>query len=340
VRVAHVVRADAAHHIGGDLVQLHASVQALRTLGVDAFAASPEDAGEADVVHLYNLQLAKETFAARRAALRHSGSVYVLSPVFWSWADPTFSLRQAVPRQLRSSWRLGRQLLSDGAAVLPNSMAEMDVLERHFNIRRTARWVCVRNGVDFARWRTRQPGDGEALRARSGVDARWIVLCVARVEPIKNQQLLLEAVRLLDDTAVIFVGPPGDGAYASDLRREVDRTPRSASWLGPVAHQQLADVLPGAYVHVLPSLRETPGLATMEAAAAGLEIVAVRAGPTEEYFGPYAHWVDALTPTNLAAAIETSQREPKQPGLRQHIAAFDWTATARQLKEVYEAIVG
>src|SRR3954462_12363662 len=79
-------------------------------------------------------------------------------------------------------------------------------------------------GADVARTRERR----EAVRAELGVDG-CVVLCVARLAPEKNVELLLEAFRLLDgDVRLVVVG---DGPERAQLEAAAPAGTRFTGWL-------------------------------------------------------------------------------------------------------------
>ncbi len=99
------------------------------------------------------------------------------------------------------------------------------------------------------------------------------VLCVARLEPRKNQLMLLEALR--DDPrpmVLIAGGAEYVPAYAQLCRSFPRRGPTLV--LGRLPGAMLAAAYRAAAVHCLPSWFELPGLVTLEAARHGARIAA------------------------------------------------------------------
>lgn len=341
-------------------MQLHATVTALQSEGIDAHAVTRDDAPErVDIVHLYNVQLPDALVGDFRwARARYPDAKIAVSPVVWP-LDVRSILRtrdrELVVRMLRRTaksrltWRRCRTVLASAAAVFPNSIAELQRTVKYFRIGDPVRWHAVPNGIWLDEWPVVRGTDEERaeMLAVAGItaDVRTVVACVARIELFKNQRALVEAVALLPEVALLLVGPrsvgrSGEERYVSDTLERLGSELRGrAAWLGASSRQEIRQLLRTVDVHVLPSFRETPGIASLEAAATGCEIVATREGSAEEYFGADAQYAEAHSPPSIAAAIERAMAQPRQPQLRARVEAFDWSAAGRVLAECYRAIV-
>jgi glycosyltransferase involved in cell wall biosynthesis len=142
----------------------------------------------------------------------------------------------------------------------------------------------IRPAVDIGRFVAAGSLDDEcraAFRCRHGIpDADLVVACVARVDPLKNHALLLRALRAARDAgarvALVCVGEvaPGDRAYASELGALACALGVEAQvrWVG---HQHdVAPWLAAADAAALPSLSEAGPAVLVEAAAAGVALLA------------------------------------------------------------------
>jgi len=344
---------------GGDTVQIVETMRALRRLGVEAdlstsLAADPRAYA---VVHLFNLGRVQETaFHARRAA--QAGVPVVLSPIYWNPGEferrGHFGVRAAVCRalpvetieRLRGVWRycadrernpatrelvlrgwrrLQRYALSVASCLLPNSAAELELLRRDFGALPCPA-VVAPNGVSAS--------FGEAPQGeRSGV------VCVGRIDPRKNQLRLAQALR--ESTyRLTLVGEP-----APNHRRYLARTLRCGgdrvTWLGAMSHEQVREILWRSAVHALPSWFETPGLASLEAAAAGCAIVVTDRGSTREYFGADAHYCEPDDIASIAAAVARAGASPPPARLRERVLShFTWEQAAKRTLVAYEVALG
>lgn len=358
-RVLHVLRADHAGHVGGDLVQLGATVEALRDLGVDAIAATLADApDDVGVVHLYNLQrpasLLRDVRTARR---RWPSAAIALSPVWWPMELATMAksgqrqvLAKAVKTGLKSAawWPYLRRLLGRVDLVLPNSEAEVRALRRSFRLAARPpddrRWVVVPNGIDLDRWPVRR-ADTErrgAVLERLGLDpgAPLVIACVARIEPVKNQRSLVLALDHLPDAVLVLVGPAGTDRYLAAVEKAATAEGRRGrvAFAGRLDAASIAEVLSATDVHALVSYRETPGLASLEAAATGCAVVVTADGSAPEYFGDAAHVTDPFDPVAVATSIAAAASDSRQLVARRRVERYSWRVAGEVLAGAYERV--
>ena len=172
---------------------------------------------------------------------------------------------------------------------------------------------------------------GSAERGRSMLGAEPFVLCVGRVEPIKNQLTLARAMRSVP-RRLVLVGAvlPAHGAYLRACRAALP----SLVHLPHVDQHLLPDVYAAADVHVLPSWYETTGLATLEALAAGTPCVAGRSPCVEDYFEGGVRLHRPGDERGLRASILEALDEPRGRG-RELAARCSWERTAEELLEAY-----
>ena len=353
-RVLHVLRSDHATHTGGDLVQIRQTVAALISAGVDAQASTIQDfEGPAPhVVHLYNFQL---PLALRRdlleARARWPDCRVAVSPIFWRLTpreamaapDPSIwwrTVKSAVKNRL--SWTTCRRVLASCDAVLPNGVSELRRTAQYFRVRPDERWTVVPNGVDLRAWPMRNgPPDRGLVLSAGGLDSGCapVIACVGRVEPRKNQLAVVRAVAALPGSALILVGPAGDEPYAARVRRALAPHPHRMAWLGSRTPAEILRLFGGVDVHVLASLFETPGLVSLEAAAAGCEVVITTGGSPAEYFAGTAHVARSPRASSVRAAIIESSAHPQQPATRRQVERFDWSESAGVLASVYAQLM-
>jgi glycosyltransferase involved in cell wall biosynthesis len=160
-------------------------------------------------------------------------------------------------------------------------------------------------GVDTAFWGTLDASARVEAERLAATHPR-LVLAVGRLVPYKGFDVLIEAIRQIDATAIIV----GDGAQAESLRRltELHGVSDRVLFAGNVSREKLRTLLHAARVFAFPSLTraETFGIAQLEAMAAGLPIVntALPTGvPTVARDGIEALTVGPGDPTRLAEAI-------------------------------------
>ncbi|WP_410645563.1 glycosyltransferase [Amycolatopsis sp. lyj-346] len=113
------------------------------------------------------------------------------------------------------------------------------------------------------------------VRASLGVpEGTPVALCLARLEPQKRHDVLLDAWAAVGGDAVLWLA--GDGSLRADLERRAQALGRRVEFLGTRA--DVPDLLAAADVTVLTSDWEGLPLAVLESMAAGRPVVATDVG--------------------------------------------------------------
>lgn len=183
---------------------------------------------------------------------------------------------------------------------------------------------------------------------------RTVLLCVGRIDPVKNQAWLvgeLPAIRARHpDVLLALVGAPTDAAYEAHVRERVAALDLTDHVLltGPAepASALLAGLFQAAAVAVLPSLSETFGLILVEAWAAGTVVLSsrtsgalslVRAGEDGELF-------DVAAPATFHAALDRLLADPAArarmacAGRERARAQYGDAAAAGRMKALYDGL--
>lgn len=355
IRAVHILRDDADARFGGDVVHLHALVDAVGAHGIDAVAATWDVApATADVVHLWNLDL---PFALRdhaeAARRRWPGAAVVVTPIFWPWPlgsllrarDPSIWYRAARNgAKAWVSWPAVRRTLAGVDSVIACSGRELALLSRYYRLPRPPTWSAAPTGVWAAVWgEQRAPATRAAVLAEAGLphDTVSLVVCAGRLEPLKNQRTLVRAVSAVPGAALVLVGAASDRRYTTSvLDAATDVLPGRFAWLGRRPQDEVRRLLAAADVHALVSYREVASLSSLEAAASGSEVVVSRWSSAEEYFGDLAHLCDADDEASVVTALERARAAPRQPALQQLVAgSYDWSVAGRMVAERYEDVV-
>lgn len=148
------------------------------------------------------------------------------------------------------------------------------------------------------------------LRAQWGaVDMTLVVMCVSRLAPEKNLDVVLEAFRAMrwirPGAKLVLVG---DGPLLASLERNEEGVILAGKRVG----RELSEHYASADAFLFPSLTETFGNVTLEAMASGLAIVAYRYAAAREHL---EHAQSALLPefddkAGFIAAAENLARDP------------------------------
>lgn len=233
----------------------------------------------------------------------------------------------------------------DGVIAVSEAIA--DVLASSGVDRRRVRVIHV--GIDCRRFN--QPRDRRAaIRARWGAAAHDLVLFTTAVlEPRKGHDVLLQAIADLcrAHLPVRWI-VCGDGSQRTQLEARARDAGVAERVVFTGFSPNVAELLTGADVFVLPSRFEGLGIAVIEAMAAGLPVIASRVGGIPEIVaaGETGLLVPAGEPAALAAAITriAADREWAQAlgsnGRQRALGQFSSTAMAAAVEAYYYALLG
>jgi len=154
------------------------------------------------------------------------------------------------------------------------------------------------------------------------------VLAVGTLEPRKNLERLVEAVRRTH-TELRIVGARGWGG--------VQVGGNGVRWLGEVGDAELARLYRGAACLAYPSLYEGFGIPVLEAMACGVPVVTTRGTAMEEVADGAAVLVDARDPAEIADGIARAVAGRKTLVARglERARAFRWDTVAAATVDVY-----
>ena len=351
MRALLVVRPDAFAKPGGDVVAAEGAAAALRAAGaeVDLVADERPDPRAHDVAHVFGItdpELQHEQFAALRA----HGTPLVVSPIWWD-RSALFAVGPRLVRALhdRDPRRVERRLAQlraqeDRLGTRAGRGAERRLQQQARLLRacdvalpasEIEAYACARGlRVLDVPYVVAPYGVGPEAFAVERAPRRAGILCVGRIERLKNQAVLLFAVRDLD-VEVTIVGRSYDPEYLAVCRRWA--TPRTR-FVERLPAEALRRAYAEAAVHVLPSWGDLPGLVSLEAAAAGARVVAGNRGSEREYLGPEADYVDPADPASIRAGIARAlARGPRERGdaLDRRLAATTWRRHAELTLDAY-----
>jgi glycosyltransferase involved in cell wall biosynthesis len=188
---------------------------------------------------------------------------------------------------------------------------------------------CVRSAVDWARFQ--QDADAEGLRQRFGLPKKAVVAgMAAQLIPRKGHDVLLDAMSALSsDWPDFHVLVMGKGPLAQSLQRDID-VRGLASHVHCVGFlEDLEWVMPSLDFLMHPARTEGLGVVLLQAASAGLAVIASNAGGMPE---AVAHETTGLLippgdPTALTNAITRMLNNPTER------AAFGKAGRGRMARE-------
>jgi glycosyltransferase involved in cell wall biosynthesis len=243
---------------------------------------------------------------------------------------------------------LKRRELARAAAVTAVCGAVADSLVRDYGVPRS-RVRVVPNGAalpdEAAEWEV-----SRRLRADLGAGPlRPLWVCAGRLEPQKGQDVLLDALRLIEQRGLEFVAAfAGEGSTRTALEARAAELglSRRVRFLGQVA--EIGPLLLAADAVVMPSRWEGLPLTLLEALARARPVVASAVGGIPEVVedGVHGRLVAAGDPDALAGALEGFHRLADAAGRLGRAGArlvrerYVWDRVVEDFEAVYDEVLG
>jgi glycosyltransferase involved in cell wall biosynthesis len=260
----------------------------------------------------------------RRIELAHS-FLLVANAYVWAatrlgrgiGAGPPYIASSRICLTPRHGWLrlVHRRAFRGATAVIANS-ARVEVFTRELYELPGDRIRVIHNGIDAVSFRAEAVGARESVRSELGISRDALVVgSLGRLAPQKNLDLFLEmAARLTSGSsgdAPRFV-LAGSGPALADLRARAAALGLVDRVIFPGARHDVAGVLSAFDLFVLTSHTEGLPNAVMEAMAAGLPVVATRAGGTDELVveAVTGHLVEPGDAAGLTDRVESLLRDP------------------------------
>jgi len=310
---------------------------------------------ELDLIHLHTAK--RVGGIGRRVAMKrripyvvslHGGLFDVPTAEAQSWTAPAEGAYEW--GKLLGWWVGSRRVLDDAAAIICVGEEERAQTARHYPQKKV---VHLPNGVDPERF---AKGDGDAFRSLHGIPHNaFVVLTVGRIDPQKNQLLLLKVFpqlcRVHSALHGLIIGPVTNEPYHDKLVQEMkgqgiaDRITVIAGLES--SSQALVDAYHAADVFLLPSIHEPFGIVILEAWAAGLPVVASRVGgiPSFVVSGEDALLFEVEDERTLLDAFQTLVRDPDvgariaHNGRQKARNEYSWDRVTERLVAIYEEAV-
>lgn len=348
LRVLFVSRPNLYQQKGGDTLHLEQNRLFLKKLGLEIEVwDGSQDTQAFDLIHFYGLSRPAELLPLLKNKIP-----IVVSSIYvdYSLADRKTSTMRAFlqkglgqhaleylkllgrARKGRDSWP-GLEYLLEGQKgsiikileraqhLITASEAEYQILKKEFG---------YEGALSVVKLGT------EHLPPLNSTKEKKDLLCVARIEPLKNQLSLIDAqkgsewkLHLVGDAA------PAHQAY---LKKCKEAASSKVLFHKERNREECAAMFSKAKVHVLPSLYETTGLASLEALHYGCQIVVNDNPISRELFEDHAFYAAVEDPDSLRSAInEALQSEQEhQAWLREN---FSWQKAAQEIYQIYEQVL-
>jgi len=135
---------------------------------------------------------------------------------------------------------------------------------------------------------------------------------------------------------LVVCGRPESAVEGEAIERAVSRLTRSR-FLNYVSKGELVWLFRNCNVFALPSLYEGVGLAALEAAYYGAEVVVSTVGGAPDYFDGIGHFADPYSVSSISEALEGARIRPLQPAASRRVRdSYSEAATLGALLHAYQ----
>lgn len=353
---------------GGDTVQIVNTKEFLEKIGITVDLVIDVNQkinyNEYDIVHLFNVTRIQETYWYSKNAKR-AGKPIILSTIYWDNTDVekkseiglrlflnkflslnTIEYLKTIARLftqkefniatlqllLKGFKRLQLETVKNTNYFLPNAEIEMAMFHKSFSPNKQLPYLVVPNAVNSNIFITTPNSEKNIFKYKD------CILCVGRIDPRKNQLNLVRAFKN-SNKKLVFIGQhaPNHKSYMNKILHEATE---NMFFLGWMDNENISEFYKLAKVHVCPSWYETPGLASLEAASFGCNIVITDLGSTREYFGDYAYYCEPDSIISIKSAVECAFNNPKSDILQNIVLnKYIWEETANKTLEAYNKVL-
>lgn len=242
-----------------------------------------------------------------------------------------------------------RRVLEDADAIICVGKDEYELVKKRFPEKEV---ICQNNGVSTDFFKS---GDGRAFKKKFSIcEDSKVILNVSRIDPQKNQLLLVKAFAKLSQgdplLRLVLVGSVTVEDYLRQIEKEIHKHDLKDKVILIEGFKPddkcLADAYMAADVFVLPSRHEPFGIVILEAWAAGVPVVAANVGG----ISGFTHDEDdillfqnndeeelcskikliLLNNVKCSALVDQASKE---------VLKYDWSIIADQTLELYQRLI-
>lgn len=350
--------------LGGDGVQMLKTKEYLeRDFSVEIhIVTSPNELNECyDIVHIFNYVTWGVTEAFFRKALELNIPI-VSSSIFWDYTFAydritnlfvTDKLSNSSAYILKRLIRVGAKLIghpfflskkfrnkvedfvSNSKVVMPNSAEEGELLLKFIQKPKLKDKIhVVYNAAESPIKKFFL--SKEQFLAKYNIPSNYI-LQVGRIEPVKNQINLIYALRNNPNIPIVFVGKISNYKYYKKLKK-LSLSRGNVYFIDAVPNEEIGIFYQYAAIHVLLSLRESPGLVSLEALSNGCPIVISNANyvPVNTYFPDQPYIVNPFDFQEIEKIVLKAYNEKDLHNSL--LCNFSWKITAQQTYAAYRKV--
>jgi len=356
MKVAMISRSSLFASKGGDTIQIQQTARHLRELNISVdvrLANEKINYNEYDLLHFFNLTRPSDILPH----IEKSKTPFVVTPLLIDYSEFDQHFRKGISGKLfhylpadrieyfkmiarfvkrqeainfsylkNGHSKSIKTIIEKAAMLLPNSQMEYDNLVQSFSS--TPCFSIIPNGIDDHLF---------ALTVNEQKDPN-LILCVARIEGLKNQINLISALNHSKFQLYLI------GSAATNQNDYYLKCKKIAAsnihFVDHLPQEELIKYYHKAKVHILPSWFETCGLSTLEAAAMGCNIVITNRGYASEYYDGHAFYCDPSSLHSIFEAVEKASEEDDDKIFKKKIFTdYTWRNAARKTYEAYKKII-
>ncbi|RFA22591.1 glycosyltransferase family 4 protein [Subtercola boreus] len=287
---------------------------------------------EPDVLH------AASPFFLGAGAIAAANRLGVPSVAIFQTDMAGYAKRNHLGPAARLTWKFVRWVHEGASLTLVPSSASMDDLQK-MGVPRLKRWA---RGVDLEAFHpnNRQSALAAALRSRLSPNGEIVVGYVGRLAPEKQ----VERLAALRGMPGIRLAVVGDGPSAASIERATEGMP--IDFLGRLSGRELSAAYASFDIFLHTGTEETFGQTLQEAHAAGLPVIAPRAGGPIDLVadGENGYLYDPADAGELRdlvgdlTASETLRSRFGEAG-RRAVLGRTWTNVCDELVKHYESVI-
>lgn len=367
MKIAFCIRPEYKSPLGGDAIQMLKTKQYLEKnynkIIIDIITNPKEITKKYDIVHVFNFSTYLISKKFIRQAFEYKIPV-VSSPIYWDYSYASTNklfylfprlnhldesiiniMRKVIifigyifskPIVVSSIFRRNAKwMFKHSRIIAPNSQEEANLLLKWINVDTQEKIRVVYNATEAS---NSQPQLDEKLFYKKYGIPKDYILQVGRIEYCKNQLNLLVALKNNPEIPIVFVGKVVDNIYYKKILKIAQKR-GNVYFVDAVPHNEINSFFKYARLHVLLSLRESPGLVNIEALSNGCPIVISdeRFLPVKTYFENQPYIVNPLNIVNIKEIVLDAYKNTK-------IAPFDfekfsWDTVSNQTYNIYNEIL-
>ena len=217
--------------------------------------------------------------------------------------------------------------------ICPNSIAERKHLEDNFRVSKlNNNYKVIYNGI-YLKELLNVVEDEEIFR-KYNLPKEYIC-CVGGIGPRKNQLNLIKAANEANINIVI-IGQASKGyeGYYNEVKASAKE---NIIFLGQLPQIETFKIVKNSIAHIQPSFIETPGLASLEAVALGVNTIVSNNEPVKEYFSENVYYCNPYDLKSIKLSLVTAYNQKKtENNIPFFINSYDWENVLRPLGDLFE----